>query len=295
MRIKFLIVFLLSAFCVSSQELKATVSINSAQVTNVNPQIFKNLEKQIFDFLNNTKFSNKEFVKQNEKVNCSFFFIVNKFESNNFEVALQVNSTRPVFNSSFTTPILNINDKDVSFKYIEFENLIYDQNSFTSNLVSVLSFYANIILASDADTFADKGGTEYLESALNIANVAQSSGFSGWVQTGKKTTRYNLISDLMSNTFDAYRETLYQYHINGLDRMADDLNKGKMEIINAIETLLKLHKVRPNSLLARTFFDAKTDEIVSVFTGGPVVDVSKVKDNLATISPLNSSKWNKIR
>lgn len=295
MRIKFLIVFLLSAFCVSSQELKATVSINSAQVTNVNPQIFKNLEKQIFDFLNNTKFSNKEFVKQNEKVNCSFFFIVNKFESNNFEVALQVNSTRPVFNSSFTTPILNINDKDVSFKYIEFENLIYDQNSFTSNLVSVLSFYANIILSSDADTFSDKGGTEYLESALNIANVAQSSGFSGWVQTGKKTTRYNLISDLMSNTFDAYRETLYQYHINGLDRMADDLSKGKMEIINAIETLLKLHKVRPNSLLARTFFDAKTDEIVSVFTGGPVVDVSKVKDNLATISPLNSSKWNKIR
>ena len=295
MRIKFLILFLLSTFCAFSQELKATVSINSAQVTNVNPQIFKNLEKQIFDFLNNTKFSNKEFVKPIEKVNCSFFFIVNKFETNNFEVTLQVNSTRPVYNSTFTTPILNINDKDVSFKYIEFENLIYDQNSFTSNLVSVLSFYANIILASDADTFSDKGGTEYLESALNIANVAQSSGFSGWVQTGKKTTRYNLISDLMSNTFDAYRETLYQYHINGLDRMADDLSKGKMEIINAIETLLKLHKVRPNSLLARTFFDAKTDEIVSVFTGGPVVDVSKVKDNLATISPLNSSKWNKIR
>ena len=294
MRIKFLIVFVLSAFCVSSQELKATVSINSAQVTNVNPQIFKNLEKQIFDFLNNTKFSEKV-VKPNEKVNCSFFFIVNKFENNNFEVTLQVNSTRPVFNSTFSTPVLNINDKDVSFRYIEFENLIYDQNSFTSNLVSVLSFYANIILASDADTFADKGGSEYLESALNIANVAQSSGFTGWVQTGKKTTRYNLISDLMSNTFDAYREALYQYHIKGLDTMADDLKSGKLEIINAIETLLNLHKVRPNSLLARTFFDAKTDEIVNIFTGGPVVDISKVKDNLATISPLNSSKWNKIR
>ena len=294
MRIKFLILFVLSAFCASSQELKATVSINSAQVTNVNTQIFKNLEKQIFDFLNNTKFSDKV-VKQNEKVNCSFFFIINKFEANNFEVTLQVNSTRPVFNATFTTPILNINDKDVSFKYIEFENLIYDQNSFTSNLVSVLSFYANIVLASDADTFSDQGGSEYLESALNIANVAQSGGFSGWVQTGKKTTRYNLISDLMSNTFDAYRETLYQYHIKGLDNMADDLKTGKLEIINAIDTLLKLHKVRPNSLLARTFFDAKTDEIVNIFSGGPVMDISKVKDNLATISPLNSSKWNKIR
>lgn len=294
MRIKFLILFVLSAFCASSQELKAVVSINSDQVTNVNTQIFKNLEKQVFDFLNNTKFSDKE-TKQIEKVNCSFFFIINKFESNNFEVTLQVNSTRPIYNSTYSSPILNINDKDISFKYIEFENLVYDQNSFTSNLVSVLSFYANIVLASDADTFSDKGGSEFLESALNIANVAQSSGFSGWVQTGKKTTRYNLISDLMSNTFDAYRETLYQYHINGLDKMVDDLKTGKLEITNAIETLLKLHKVRPNSLLARTFFDAKTDEIVNVFTGGPIIDVSKVKDNLATISPLNSSKWNKIR
>lgn len=294
MRIKFLILFVLSAFCASSQELKAVVSINSDQVTNVNTQIFKNLEKQVFDFLNNTKFSDKV-TKPNEKVNCSFFFIINKFEANNFEVTLQVNSTRPVFNSTFTTPVLNINDKDVSFKYIEFENLVYDPNLFTSNLVSVLSFYANIVLASDADTFSDKGGSEYLETALNVANVAQSSGFAGWVQTGKKTTRYNLISDLMSNTFDAYRETLYQYHINGLDKMADDLKTGKFEISNAIETLLKLHKVRPNSLLARTFFDAKTDEIVNIFSGGPVIDVSKVKDNLATISPLNSSKWNKIR
>lgn len=294
MKIKFLIVFLLSALGASSQELKATVSVNSSLVTNVNPQIFKNLEKQAFDFLNNTKFSDKQ-VKQNEKVTCSFFFIINSFDSNNFEATLQVNSLRPVFNSTFTTPILNINDKDVSFKYIEFENLIYDQNSFTSNLVSVLSFYANIVLAADADTFSDKGGTEFLEKALNIANVAQPSGFSGWIQTGKKTTRYNLISDLMSSTFDGYREALYQYHINGLDKMADDLKVGKLEIMNAIETLLKLHKVRPNSLLARTFFDAKTDEIVNIFSAGPNVDVSKVKDNLATISPLNSSKWNKIR
>ncbi len=294
MRIKFLIFLFLSVFCANSQELKAIVSINTDQVTSVNPQIFKNLEKQVFDFLNNTKFSEKV-VKQNEKINCSFFFIVTKFESNNFEVSLQVNSSRPVYNSTFTTPILNINDKDFSFKYIEFENLIYDPNAFTSNLVSVLSFYANIIIASDADTFSDKGGTDSYETALNITNVAQSSGFSGWVQTGKKTTRFNLISDLMSNTFDAYRETLYEYHINGLDKMADDLKQGKLGIVNAIDTLLKVHKVRPNSLLARTFFDAKTDELVDVFNGGPGIDTIKVKDNLATISSLNSSKWNKIR
>jgi hypothetical protein len=294
MRIKFLVFLFLSVFCANSQELKAIVSINTDQVTSVNPQIFKNLEKQVFDFLNNTKFSEKV-VKQNEKINCSFFFIVTKFESNNFEASLQVNSSRPVYNSTFTTPILNINDKDISFKYIEFENLIYDQNAFTSNLVSILSFYANIIIASDADTFSDKGGTDSYETALNITNVAQSSGFSGWVQTGKKTTRFNLISDLMSNTFDAYRETMYEYHINGLDKMADDLKQGKLGIVNAIDTLLKLHKVRPNSLLARTFFDTKTDEIIDIFNGGPGIDTVKVRENLATIFPLNSSKWNKIR
>ncbi|WP_353169678.1 DUF4835 family protein [Flavobacterium sp.] len=294
MRIKFLVFLFLSVFFANSQELKAIVSINTDQVTSVNPQIFKNLEKQVFDFLNNTKFSEKG-VKQNEKINCSFFFIVTKFESNNFEASLQVNSSRPVYNSTFTTPILNINDKDFSFKYIEFENLIYDQNAFTSNLVSVLSFYANIIIASDADTFSDKGGTDSYETALNITNVAQSSGFSGWVQTGKKTTRFNLISDLMSNTFDPYRETLYQYHINGLDKMADDLKLGKLGVANALDTLLKLHKVRPNSLLARTFFDVKTDELVDIFNGGPGIDTVKVRENLATISPLNSSKWNKIR
>jgi hypothetical protein len=294
MRIKFFILLFLIVFCANSQELKAIVSINTDQVTNVNTQIFKNLEKQTFDFLNNTKFSDKV-VKQNEKINCSFFFIVTKFESNNFDVTLQVNSSRPVYNSTFTSPILNINDKDVSFKYIEFENLIYDQNSFTSNLVSVLSFYANIIIASDADTFSDKGGTNALATALNIMNVAQSSGFSGWEQTGKKPTRFNLISDLMSNTFDPYRETLYQYHITGLDKMADDLKLGKIGVANAIETLLKLHKVRPNSLLARTFFDSKTDEIVDIFNGGPIIDTVKVRENLTTISPLNASKWNKIR
>jgi hypothetical protein len=293
MRIKFLLLFF-SAFYANSQELKAVVSINTDQVTNVNTQIFTNLEKQTLDFLNNTKFTEKE-IKQNNKINCSFFFIVSKFDSNNFEVSLQVNANRPVYNSTYTTPILNFNDKDVNFKYIEFENLNYDQNAFTSNLVSVLSFYANIIIALDADTFSDKGGTENLKTALNIANVAQSSGFSGWVQAGNKPNRFNLISDLVSNTFDPYREAMYQYHINGLDKMADDLKLGKLGIAKAIESLLFLHKVRPNSLLTRTFFDTKTDEIVSVFSGGPIIDTAIIKENLSVISPLNSSNWKKIR
>lgn len=289
----FLICLLL--VCISqAQELRCTATLNYDKVTNVNPQIFKTLEKQISDFLNNTKFTEKEF-KNNERINCAFFFIINSFDSNNFNATLQVNSSRPVYNATYTTPVLNLNDKDVQFKYVEFENFIYDQNAFTSNLVSILSFYAHVIIGADADTFASKGGTEAYEKALTVSNMAQSSGYAGWVQTGKNPTRYNLISDLMSPTFDPYRETMYAYHIKGLDIMAGNVKAGKLGISSAIDTLLQLHKVRPNSLLARTFFDAKTDEIVTVFAGGPPVDTSKLIDALQTISPLNSSKWNKIK
>lgn len=289
----FLICLLL--VCISqAQELRCTATLNYDKVTNVNPQIFKTLEKQISDFLNNTKFTEKEF-KNNERINCAFFFIINSFDSNNFNATLQVNSSRPVYNATYTTPVLNLNDKDVQFKYVEFENFIYDQNAFTSNLVSILSFYAHVIIGADADTFASKGGTESYEKALTVSNMAQSSGYAGWVQTGKNPTRFNLISDLLSPTFDPYRETMYVYHIKGLDIMAGNVKGGKLGVTSAIDALLQLHKVRPNSLLARTFFDTKTDEIVTIFGGGPPVDTSKLIDALQTISPLNSSKWNKIK
>lgn len=294
MKLKLLIIALFFGVFVKAQELKATVVVNYDKITNVNTQIFKTLEKQFADFLNNTKFSENE-TKPNEKINCSFFIFVNSFNSNEFEATLQITSSRLVFNSSYSTPILNLNDKEVAFRYVESENFVFDQNSFSSNLLSLGAFYANIIIGSDADTYSSKGGTNHFEKALNIATVAQTSGYAGWVQTGKKPTRFNLISDLLSNTYDAYRESMYQYHIKGLDVMATDLKQGKLNIIDAIGILYQVHKVRPNSLLARTFFDAKTDEIVSVFTGGPTVDLAVVTENLKSISPLNGSKWNKIR
>ena len=294
MKFKVLVTFIFFSSTIQAQELKCTATVNYDKVTNVNPQIFKTLEKQTNDFLNNTKFTEKDY-KTNERISCTFFFIINSFDSNNFNATLQVSSSRPVYNATYTTPVLNLNDKDVQFKYIEFENFIYDQNAFTSNLVSILSFYAHIIIGADADTFSTKGGTEFYEKALTVSNMAQSSGYAGWVQTGKNTTRYNLVSDLMSITFDPYREAMYAYHMKGLDVMAGNVKAGKLGISAALDTLFQLHKVRPNSLLARTFFDAKTDEIITLFAGGPPIDTSKLVEILQTISPLNSSKWNKIR
>ena len=283
-KIIYILLVFISFQSLFSQELNCTVSVNYDRMTDVNPQIFKNLEKQLTEFLNTTKWTSKEY-KQNEKITCNFFINIAKYNSNNFESTLQIQSSRPIFNSTYESPILNINDKDFNFRYIEFEQLIYDQNSYTSNL----------IIGLDKDSFEDLGGTKQLETASNIVNIAQTSGYKGWSQSdGGNTNRYFLISDLLSNTFQPFRRTLFQYHFEGLDLMSENLMKGKEGVAKAVETIAVIQKSRPNALLTRTFFDAKTDEIVSVFSGGPATNNSQLIETLNRISPLNSVKWNKI-
>jgi hypothetical protein len=296
MKRNLLVIFTLffSQFFVA-QELNASVTVNYQQVNNGNPQLFKNLEKQVKEFLNNTKWTDKEILDV-EKIECNFFINISKYGSNDFEATLQVQSSRPLYNSTFSSPILNINDKNFSFRFIEFETMVYDQNSFNSNLVSVLAFYSNLIIGLDQDSFAINGGTKYLEIAANIVNVAQTSGYKGWsLSEGNNNNRNFLISDLLANTFSPFRSAMYEYHRLGLDLMQEDLVKGKDGVAKSIQTLLEIQKVRPNSLLMRTFFDAKDDEVVSVFSGGPKMDVIKLVETLNRISPLNSQKWNKIR
>lgn len=293
------VIFLVSILLFStnsfSQELNATVSVNADRMTDVSPEIFKNLETKVREFLNATKWTNENYLP-NEKIECNFFINVSKFNSNNFEATIQVQSSRPIYNSTYSSPVLNINDKDVNFRFLEFEQLVYDQNAFTTNLVSILAFYANVIIGLDKDTFQEMGGTTYLNTALNIVNVAQTSGYQGWSQNDRNNNnRFFLVSDLLSNTFVSYRKSLYMYHSVALDGMYDDLKVGKEKVVEAINELSKIQKVRPNALLTRTFFDAKTDEIVQIFTGGPAINTTQLVETLNRISPLNSSKWNNIR
>jgi len=295
MRNLFLLLVFLFTNVALSQELRATVAVNYEQVNNGNPQLFKNLEKQITEFLNNTKWTENE-IKDVEKIECNFFINVTSYGSNNFEATLQVQASRPVFNSTLSSPILNVNDKNFNFRFIEFENMIYDANNFSSNLVSVLAFYSNLIIGIDMDSFSKLGGTEYLGIAANIVNVAQSSGFKGWSQSESGNNNRNfLISDMLSNTFEPFRTAMYLYHREGVDKMAENILQGKEGVSKAIQVLEEIQKTRTNSLITRTFFDIKADEIVSIFSGGPKMDVSKLVETLNRISPLNSQKWNKIR
>lgn len=278
---------------VHSQQLNCTVTVNSQQITNVNQQIFKTLQSSLTDFINKTDWSG-QLMKQNEKINCSIYITLTSASTDQFSGTLQVQSDRSIFDSSYSSPVFNFNDKDFNFRYIEFENLIFNPNSFDSNLVAVISFYCNLIIGLDADTFAEQSGTPQLETAQNIATMAQQSGYKGWSQSDGNQNRFFLINDLLSPTFSEVRIASYNYN-TALDGMSKDVKVAKEKIKFALLGLNKVHSVRPNAFLTRVFFDAKSDEIVSIFSGGPSLSITDLVDSLNRVSPMNSSKWSTIK
>jgi len=287
-----IMLFLFFSCSIYAQELNCNVTVGHDRVNVTNTQIFKTLEKALNDFMNNTRWSNQQF-KQNEKINCDLFINVTALNGGVFSTTLQIQSSRPVFGSNYSSPIFNYMDKDFTFSYVEFENLNFNPSSFESNLTAVLAYYANIIIGLDADSFKLNEGTTYFEAAQSIVNLAQSnSSYKGWSQQdGGNQNRYFLVQDLLSNTYNSFRKSLYQYHIQGLDLMGNDVKKGKEGIKKAIKTLTEVHKNRPNAFLTRLFFDAKSDELVQIFSGGPQVTIADLVGDLNRISPLNSSKW----
>ncbi|MDI9310293.1 MAG: DUF4835 family protein [Limnohabitans sp.] len=286
------LLFILSGIS-NAQELNCTVEFNTSQVAATNQQIFKTLQKSLVEFINNTKWTDKVY-KPNEKINCSFFFNITSFDNvNQFTGSLQVQASRPVFNSSYTTSILNLNDKEVNFNYNEFQVLSFNPNGFDSNLISVIAFYANMIIAFDSDSFALEGGNKALETALNIVNLAQQTQEKGWMSTGNQN-RYYLVNDMLSPMFGSVRKAIYEYHLGALDKMADDTKNAKLNLIKSIKTLSEVARSRPNAYLTRVFFDAKSDEILSILKEGPKIDNKEVVDILNQLSPTNSSKWSQI-
>ncbi|WP_188050449.1 DUF4835 family protein [Flavobacterium sp. GP15] len=287
----FLLLFILGF--AQAQQLNCTVTVDAQRLSVTNQQVFKTLETSINEFVNKTDWTGVA-VKQNEKINCSMYITISSNSLDQFSATIQVQSSRPIYNSSYSSPILNYNDKDFNFRYTEFENLIFNPTSFDSNLVSVLAFYSYIIIGMDADTFVLESGDPNFEIAQNISNVALQGGSKGWSQADGNQTRYFLINDLLSPTFKQIRQTTFDYHV-GLDLMSTDLKTAKEKIKNSINNLSKLNASRPNAFLTRVFFDAKSDEIVSIFSGGPSITVSDLTENLNKISPLNMSKWSLIK
>lgn len=277
-----------------AQELNCTVTVNADQISVTNRQVFITLQKSLTDFINKNEWTGRGF-KPNERINCSMFINITAVSGTTYTATLQVQSSRTAFNSTYSSPIFNFNDKEFTFDYTEFQNLNFNQSSFESNLVSVVSFYAYMILGLDADSFAPEGGTDYFGNAQEIVAVAQTGGYKGWSGNDGNSNRFFLVNDLLAPTFAPYREAMYQYHFEGMDNMNNDLKGSKEKIKTALATLSQIYSVRPNAFILRVFFDAKSDEIVSVFSGGPQITITDLVENLNRISPLNSTKWAAIK
>ncbi|MBP0905173.1 DUF4835 family protein [Mariniflexile gromovii] len=277
-----------------SQELNCDVVVNAQQTGNENLQIFKTLEKQLKEFVNNTKWTKKTFAAQ-ERIDCSMVVNVVNYSGELFQASLQVQSSRPVYGSSFTTPIYNFNDKDFNFTYLEFQNLIFSPTQFESNLVSVLAFHIHMILGLDAESFSPNGGDPYFQQAQTIVNYSQQGNFKGWKLADGLQSRFALIDNILSPTYKEYKDVMYTYHRKGLDVMSNNTKEGKEQIAASLKQFQVMNTRRPNSFLLRTFFDAKADEIEQIFSGGPNVNIASVKETLQKVAPMYNSKWQNIK
>ena len=293
-KILFVLFSFLFSFHVTSQELNAQVIVNSDLVNQTNQQIFKTLERTLNEFINTQVWTEQVFLNQ-EKITCSFVFNLSAYSNDKFEATLQVQSERPVYQTNYDSPVLNFLDKDITFSYQEFQPLFFNESSFESNLISLISFYAYVIIGLDADTFLQNGGNRYFEKARQVVNLAQSSVRKGWKPGDGLRNRFWLIDSLRSNTFKEYRQTMYNYHRSGLDQMTNDPIAGKKALMHSIQDLEPLFQRRPNAFLLQLFFDAKVEEIVNLFQEGPKVDFKKTEDVLKKIAPFFGSRWKQIK
>ncbi|WP_204345437.1 DUF4835 family protein [Psychroserpens algicola] len=277
-----------------SQELNCNVVVNARQTGNENVQVFKTLERQLREFVNNTQWTNKSY-KNQERIDCGMVITINNYDTDRFEATLQVQSSRPVYGSTYGTPIYNFNDKDFNFQYLEFQNFVFNPTQFESNLVSVIAFHIYMVLGLDADSFAPEGGSEYFKQAQTIVNYSQQNNAKGWKLEDGQQTRFVLIDNIMSPTFKEFRDVMYSYHRLGLDEMSNSAKEGKQNVSKTILQLQSMNSRRPNSFLMRVFFDAKSDEIKDIFSGGPSVNVADLVTTLTKIAPMHSSKWRDIK
>ncbi|MES2592636.1 MAG: DUF4835 family protein [Bacteroidota bacterium] len=289
----FLLLFLFSTTSFS-QELNCKVQVLSQSIQGTDKSVFETLQTAIFEFMNNRKWTNETF-KNNERIDCSILINVTERPStDDFKATIQVQVRRPVFKASYNTVLLNNNDNDFAFKYLENQSLEFTENLHLSNLTSVLAYYAYLAIGLDYDSFALDGGTLYLQKALAVVNNAQSGSDVGWKAFDGNKNRYWLINNMLDASFVPLRECMYKYHRLGLDIMVDNKESGRAVISETLENLRKVHQIKPLSYSLQVFFNAKSDEIINIYSGAFPDEKAKMVNLLNEIDPTNSNKYQKI-
>jgi hypothetical protein len=280
------------------QELRCTVSINSDQVQGTNKEVFNTLKQSIEEYVNTLRWTNMTF-QEKERIECNMLLVVKSVQDNTFTCEFTCQSRRPVFGTSYTTPLLNIKDNNFVFTYQEYDRLDYQQSTFTTNLTALLAYYCYLIIGHDMDSFSKLGGTPYFQACESIVNAAQSASLdnaeaAGWKAFESNRNRYALISNIMDEAFKKYRLFYYEYHRHGLDEMVNNVANGRARIAKEIEVLKEVYNARPATYVINTFLDAKNEELVNLFEQGTTEEKKSVYELLTGIDPTRQSTYDKI-
>ncbi len=284
---------------VQAQELNMTVNLNTAQVEGTNQQMFETLKQSITEFYNTTRWTDMT-VAENERIECSMLIIVKSVTTENlFSCEMQVQSRRPIYNTTYSSPLINFKDNDFNFVYQEFDRIEFQPQQFTSNLAALLAYYAYLIIGYDMDSYARLGGTPYFQVCENIAQMGQSASTQGgeadgWKAFSSTRNRYALINNLMDEAFHPFREYIYTYHRLGLDIMTENVANGRARIAKDIEVLHTANKARPATYVVYTFMDAKNDELVQLFQKGTADEKKAVYDVCMAVDPTRQDQYDKI-
>lgn len=278
----------------AAQELNCTVEFNTDQINGSNKSVFETLREAVTEYMNTTKFSNAQ-ISANERLECRMFFTIKEYNDGIMSGDLQVQLSRPVYNSNYTTTLVNFKDTKIDFAYQEGEPLVYSENTMESQITAILNFYAYLFLAIDFDSFSRQGGQPFWDRLAQIVQMGQSSGEQGWKAFEDNKNRSAVLAAFTDQATRCVRDLLYEYHRTGLDEMSVSVDKGRSNITKTLANLETVYRANPMSVALSMFKDAKLDELVNVYSQAPANERTTVYDLLSPIYPTETKQIEQIK
>ncbi|MBK7433659.1 MAG: DUF4835 family protein [Chitinophagaceae bacterium] len=298
-RFNLFLLFFLFTGASFAQELNARVTVISNRVgNNVNQNVFRTLQTALYNFVNTRKWTNDNFLP-NEKIECSFLLnLESTSDLNVYNASLTIQAARPVYNTTYLSPIINFKDDNVAFKYVEFQQFEFNENrvsgtdALVSNLTAVFAYYVNMILAFDYDSFSPRGGDLYFQKAQNIVNNAPDGrNISGWKAFDGVRNRYWLVENMLNSRYTIMHDVYYNYYRSGMDRLYDDEVNARGEVLNALNLINNFNTDNPNKMISQFFFQGKSDELIRIFSKAPQQDKARASELLQRLDITNATKY----
>ena len=299
-RIKYyLIIFLvLLSAIIRAQELNCNIQISAQRIQGSNRQVFESMQKDLFEFMNNTVWSNHVF-NYAERIDCNILInLTDQLSADEFKGTIQIQLSRPIFNTTYNSTLLNFIDNNFQFKYVEFQPLEFDPSTNKSSLVSVLAYYTYMVLGFDYDSFAPMGGTEFFQMAEKIVTNAQNAPEPGWkpYDGSRNRNRYWLVKNVLDKEYEGVRQFIYEYYINGLDKMESKAPEARTSMVESLKLIQDVYRKKPDPFmyLVQVVMDAKSDELINIYSAAFPEEKSRVVEILTEIDPANKAKYEKI-